>query len=95
MRYVQDALYNWLTIKVVCDERPEDLAAKETEEMFREILEEDHKVKNIVVTQDDLFYFVSYSKEERENKTQFPKELIDVMINQINDSPEKFRNYPL
>jgi hypothetical protein len=95
MKTIQDALYNWLTIKVVCDERPEDMAAKETEEMFREMLEEDHQVKDIVVTQNDLLYFVSYLKEGRENKTQFPKELIDVMINQINDSPERFRNYPL
>ena len=34
MNSVQDAVYNWLTIKVVCDERPEDLAAVETEKMF-------------------------------------------------------------
>ena len=41
---VQDSLYNWLTIKVVSDARPEDIAAAETEKMFLSILKEEHRV---------------------------------------------------
>ena len=44
MNSVQDVIYNWLTIKVVCDARPKILAAAETEKMFLSILEEDHRV---------------------------------------------------
>lgn len=28
MKSLQDALYNWLTIRVVCDARPDDSAAR-------------------------------------------------------------------
>ena len=94
MNSVQDALYNWLTIKVVCDERPTDKAAVETESMFLAILEEDHKVSDITIEVDDVMYHISYVKGKEIFKTRFPRELIEVMINQIKDSPEKYVNYP-
>ena len=34
MKSFKMRLYNWLTIKVVSDARPDDIAATETEEMF-------------------------------------------------------------
>ena len=40
MNSVQDAIYNWLTIKVVIDHRPEDTAAKETVLWFENTLQE-------------------------------------------------------
>ena len=49
MNSIQDALYNWLTIKVVCEERPEDKAARETEIMFLAILKEDFNVSDITI----------------------------------------------
>ena len=94
MNSIQDAIYNWLTIKAVCEERPEDKAARETENMFLAILEEDYKVSDIMIKVDDVMYHVSYMKDSERFKTRFPKELIEVMINQINDSPEKYVNYP-
>ncbi len=94
MNSVQDALYNWLTIKVVCDERPTDKAAVETESMFLAILEEDHKVFDITIEVDDVMYYISFVKEGEVAKTRFPRELIEVMINQIKESPEKYVNYP-
>ena len=47
MKSVQDSLYNWLTIKVVSDARPEDIAATETEEMFLSILTEEHGITDL------------------------------------------------
>lgn len=94
MKSVQDTLYNWLTIKVVCDARPDDTAAKDTLNLFEEMLADLH-LSNLVVTKDDLMYYVSYQQGEETKKARFPQELIEVMLKQINQDPEKYENYPI
>lgn len=94
MRSVQDVLYNWLTIKVVCDARPDDTAAQETKSHFDEILASEYKVSHIEVTKDDVMYFITYELGNESKKTRFPRELIEIMLNQINHEPEKYANYP-
>lgn len=49
MRSVQDALYNWLTIKTVVEARPDDSAAKETYLLFQNMIYEEHKLRNVEV----------------------------------------------
>lgn len=95
MQSVQDSLYNWLTIKIVSDARPDDSAAKETKELFEDILLSDHGLSNIEITKDDLMYYVSYTQNNENKKSRFPVELIEVMLNQINNEPEKYINYPV
>lgn len=94
MKTLQDTLYNWLTIKVVVDERPNDTAAVDTEKMFYEMLVEDQGLKNIEVTTDAVMYYVHYDLEGERKSSRFPRELIEVMLNQINESPERYANYP-
>ncbi|WP_043933473.1 hypothetical protein [Bacillus sp. EB01] len=94
MRSVQDTLYNWLTIKVVSDARPDDTAAQETKQMFDEMLVENHGVSDIKIETDEEMYYVHYVREGESKKTRFPRELIEVMLNQINLEPDKFVNYP-
>lgn len=94
MKSLQDALYNWLTIKVVSDERPEDSSAVETTELFEAMLIEDFKLKNIEVTKDEVMYYVQYEQDGETKKSRFPIELIEVMLMQIKAEPEKFKNYP-
>jgi hypothetical protein len=94
MRSLQDALYNWLTIKVVSDERPDDAAAEETKNLFEQILKEDHGIREIEINKDDVMYTVHFRIDNEWNKTSFPRELIEVMINQINEEPEKYPNFP-
>ncbi|MEH7076050.1 hypothetical protein [Neobacillus drentensis] len=94
MKSVQDTLYNWLTIKVVCDERPDDTAARDTLNLFEEMLTE-LNLSNIEVTTDAVMYYVSYQQGEETKKTRFPRELIEVMLQQINKEPEKYENYPI
>jgi hypothetical protein len=91
---VQDTLYNWLTIKVVCDARPDDTAARDTLNLYEEMLA-DLNLSNIEVTTDVVMYYVSYQQGEETKKTRFPRELIEVMLNQINQEPEKYENYPI
>ncbi|WHY87944.1 hypothetical protein QNH39_08945 [Neobacillus novalis] len=94
MKSLQDALYNWLTIKVVCDARPEDSAAKETLEFFDDMLTNQHHVSNIETTTDEMMYYLSYQQGEEIKKARYPRELIEIMLDQINNEPEKYENYP-
>ncbi|MEH7108009.1 hypothetical protein [Bacillus sp. JJ1764] len=95
MNSLQDVLYNWLTIKVVCDARPDDTAAQETKAHFDEMLKSERHVSNIEISTDDSLYYVSYQHEGETKKTRFPRELIEVMLDQINKEPEKYVNCPV
>jgi hypothetical protein len=94
MSSIQDSVYNWLTIKVVCDARPDDFAAVETEAMFRGIMEEEHGVTDLFINKDEEFYLISYIKNEEYETVRFPRDLIEVMLNQINESPDRYKIYP-
>lgn len=94
MKSIQDSLYNWLTIRVVCDARPEDVAAIETEEMFRDLLTQEHGISKMTIHHNEDFYFVTYQKAEQKSQVRFPRELIEMMLSQINESPDKYRIYP-
>ncbi|MGX6442092.1 hypothetical protein ACWM35_02505 [Neobacillus sp. K501] len=94
MKSVQDALYNWLSIKVVCDARPEDTAARETLDLFDDMIMNEYRLTNIEVTTDEMMYYVSYIQGGETKKTRFPRELIEVMLNQINEEPDKYCNFP-
>ncbi|KMJ58487.1 hypothetical protein AB685_11425 [Bacillus sp. LL01] len=93
MRSLQDTLYNWLTIKVVAEARPDDKSAQDTRELFEGILLDDHKLANIVVSKEDPMYYVEYDKDGERHKVRFPIELIDVMLEQIQNEPDKYHNY--
>ncbi len=95
MKSLQDTLYNWLTIKVVCDARPDDSAAKETKDLFEKALSEDLGVTDIEVNKEDPMYFVSYTINGEQKKQRYPIELIDIMLNQINENPERYENFPI
>lgn len=90
MKSVQDAIYNWLTIKVIFEGRPNDEAAKETYEMFDSILREDHNVSNIKVEVVEDFYLISFTQGENERTTRFPAEMIDCFLEQVRVNPEKY-----
>jgi hypothetical protein len=94
MNSLQDAIYNWLTIKVVVDERPEDTAAVDTKSLFEEILADEHGVQVPEVKTDEQMYYVYLEKNGEEKTYRFPRDLIEVMIDQINGEPEKYPNYP-
>lgn len=91
MESIQDALYNWMTIKVVCDARPDDTAALDTLAFFEKLLVE----KEVIIQslfKEEPFYFIEYLFKNEVKKQRFPIEVIDVMLNQIKAEPEKYRN---
>jgi hypothetical protein len=90
MQSVQDALYNWLTIKVIYEARPTDEAAKETYELFDGILKDEHGVSNVEIKVIEDFYSVKYTQSEKERSTRFPVEMIDCFIDQIKVNPDRY-----
>jgi len=93
MNSLQDTLYNWLSIKVVSDMRPADTAAQETTEMFQGMLEKEYEISSLKISQDEEMYYIVYVQKGQELKHHFPKELIDCMLNDINEHPERYKNY--
>lgn len=94
MKSLQDALYNWLTIKVVSDARPEDTAAFDTKQMFEQILTEEHNADSPEVSKDAIMYYVTVQQAGKAKEYRFPRDLIEVMLEQIRQEPDKYINYP-
>jgi len=94
MKSLQDTLYNWLTIKIVKDARPDDTAAVETEKMFRDMIFEEHGLTDIEIEKDEVMYYILYNENGERKKVRYPRDLIEIMLDQINKEPEKFVNYP-
>lgn len=88
---LQDALYNWLSIKKVAEARSEDTAAQETYDFFEEVLAEDHGIEKTEITDDGLMYYIHYWIDGEEHKKRFPIELIDALLYSIENEP-KYNN---
>ncbi|MEH7388481.1 hypothetical protein V7147_24245 [Bacillus sp. JJ1521] len=93
MKSLQDAIYNWLTIKVVAEARPDDTAAKDTFDLFEDILVNEFKLKDIEIQKDDVMYLVTYTIDGGVKSVRFPTELIEIMHDQIQQHPERYQNY--
>ncbi len=93
MKSLQDIIYNWLSIQVVSDARPEDIAAKQTAEHFWVMLKEEYHLESVNVEKDEVMYLVKYTKEGIEKSYRFPVELIESMLEQIEQNPERYVNY--
>ncbi|MBM7692415.1 hypothetical protein JOC77_001845 [Peribacillus deserti] len=93
MNSLQDAIYNWLTIKIVCDARPDDTAAQDTKQMFEELLVEDHKLSYFQAVKQEPMYVVEYTQAGETKTARFPVELVEVMLQQINEEPHRYRNF--
>jgi len=85
---LEDALFNWLQIRIVAEARPEDLSAKNTVDFFEEILQEDHKLSDIRMESvgDDLLQ-VCYDIEGTTYKKSFDREMTEQLLHEINANP--------
>ncbi|HHY73900.1 MAG TPA: hypothetical protein GX497_11940 [Bacillus bacterium] len=91
MKSLQDAFFNWLSIKVVSDARPNDKAAKETLEHFDNVLKEEHMIETVLrLEETEELYYVHYILDGEEKSMRFPRELIDFMLDAIEREPHKY-----
>lgn len=85
---LQDALFNWLQMKIVFDNRPDDRAAKDTLEFFEMILREDHGLTAFEIERnDDRFYYVTIDGKDGTETKKFDKEMADQLLADINGNP--------
>ncbi|MFS0782448.1 hypothetical protein [Bacillus sp. 1P06AnD] len=90
---LQDALYNWLCMKVVHDARPGDSAAEETCDFFRSILEKEHLLTQVEASKEKDMYSVTFVKDEEKRHARFPIDLIECILNSIEENPERYKSY--
>jgi hypothetical protein len=85
---LEDALFNWLQIKIVAEARPDDLSAKNTVDFFEEILYQDHKLDNVKIESagDDLLQ-IWYDLEGVTHKKSFDREMTEQLLHEINANP--------
>ncbi|KIY21227.1 MULTISPECIES: hypothetical protein [Mesobacillus] len=95
MKSLQDAIYNWLTIKIVSDARPDDTAAADTTQLFEQILADEHHVDSKELKRDALMYYVTVVQDGNTKEYRFPRDLIEVMLDQISQEPDKYITYPV
>jgi hypothetical protein len=82
-----DALSNWLSIKKVHEERPHDLAAKDTFEFFSEILKEDHHVNIQSVSIQGPFYIIEFKADGVKRTERFFVDAVDALYEGIINEP--------
>ena len=86
---LEDALFHWLQMKLVCDARPEDQAAKETLAFFAQILEEDHQLLRFALSAaDDREYTVSYENVTGSQCLRFDRDLAEQLLRDIESNPK-------
>lgn len=88
---LEDALFNWLQIKIVAEARTDDMAAEETRLFFEEILRDDHGLTEFTTSPDELRITISYEHEGIRKTLMFDKELAEQLLTDINSNP-KYNN---
>ncbi len=86
---LEDALFNWLQIKLVEQGRPDDNAARETAAFFEQILKEDHGLELFAIGNvDDTMYHVNYVKEGKKKTRMIDRESAEQLLVDINANPK-------
>lgn len=86
---LEDAIFNWLQMKVVVDARQDDGAASETLAFFDTILQEDHKLESYTITEPDEFtYVVNYVQDGQNFTLKFDREAACKLLEDINSNPK-------
>lgn len=94
MNNLMDAVYNWLTIRIVYDARPDDTAARDTVRLFEQTLEDDHGVDRYSYKKRDGWYTVEFTKDGIDDQFRFREEMVEVMLKQVLSHPERYEQFP-
>ncbi|WP_025026254.1 hypothetical protein [Caldalkalibacillus mannanilyticus] len=85
---LEDAIFNYLQIKHVAVNRPDDGAAQETFQFFQEILDEDFKLEDFKEELQDGMYIVRFIYEEAEQVKEYPAEFVQQLLLDIQSEPK-------
>jgi hypothetical protein len=86
---LQDALFNWLQMTIVAEARPEDHAAKETQQFFEQILREDHGLSDFHIEQkDETRLHIRFEQDGESKKQMFDRESSEKLLEDILSNPK-------
>lgn len=85
---LEDALFNWLQIKYVAEQRPDDHAAQETYQFFTEILKVDHQLEDIEVLEEEGMYLIQFITDGQKKEQRFPTEFVHQLLIDIENEPK-------
>jgi len=86
---LEDALFNWLQIRLVEDGRENDRAAADTRTFFEQLLTEDHGVTNLTIEHtDESSVHLRYDIEGHSKLQMIPRELAEQLLRDINSNPK-------
>lgn len=83
----EDALFNWLQIQIVADARPDDRSAQDTASFFREILQEDHQIKQLAYRREQDWYILTGHTAEEEMEKRYRAETVEALLIAIESEP--------
>lgn len=83
----EDALANWLQIRLVADARPEDRSAADTASFFEEILREDHLAGELSYRAEEDSYLVSARFADEWYHRRFDREEAESLLAAIQSEP--------
>ncbi|WCK53112.1 hypothetical protein PP175_17080 [Aneurinibacillus sp. Ricciae_BoGa-3] len=84
---IENALLNYLQIKVVADARPDDQPAQNTADFFYRILVDDHKLEKLEYSHDAVMYHVTYTVEGERHTQVFDRLAVEQMLSSIEAEP--------
>jgi hypothetical protein len=84
---IENALLNYLQIKVVADTRPDDQPAQNTADFFYGVLVEDHKLEKLEYAHDAAMYHVTYTIEGKQKTQLFDRLAVEQMLSSIEAEP--------
>lgn len=86
---LEDALFNWLQIHIVAEDRPDDRAARDTLDFFAQILSEDHGVTAPYISAADAtMVHVKYERNGRKLLQMYPREAAEQLLLDIRSNPK-------
>lgn len=85
---LEDALFNWLQIKVVSEARPNDRSAKDTLDFFTDIISEDHQVTQMEYSKDATMYTLRYTVGDARKLQMYPIQLVEQLLEAIENEPK-------
>ena len=84
---LDDALYNWLQIRIVADARPHDRSALDTAAFFQDILSEDHQVSDLQYKKEGDAYWLHCVTGGNETSRRYDAEAVESLLNAIQSEP--------
>lgn len=83
----EDALANWLQIRIVADARPDDRSAADTAAFFEAILKEDHQASNLTYEANEDSYVVSVLCNQEKVEQRYDREEAESLLRAIELEP--------